>query len=98
MTQASQRKATSAWRKRELASGYIRLEIRAKAGDAGLIRSLADSLRTNESDALRARIKEAVGDTEASTAFDIFGSDLPDSCFDGIFERPADTGWRDIEI
>jgi hypothetical protein len=30
-------------------------------------------------------------DTDAKTAFDVFGSDLPDEIFAGVLDRPRET-------
>lgn len=98
MAAVSQRKASNAYRKRESAKGLVRIEVRVNASDASLVRSVVDILRTEHADALRTALQRAVGKKEVHTAFDIFGSDLPDEYFDGVFERPSDTGWRDIDI
>jgi hypothetical protein len=32
------------------------------------------------------------------TAFDIFGSELPDEAFAGIFDRPRQGNWREVDL
>jgi hypothetical protein len=32
------------------------------------------------------------------TAFDVFGSDLPDQAFAGVFDRPRQKGWREVDL
>jgi hypothetical protein len=34
----------------------------------------------------------------AKTAFDIFGSDLPDPAFAGVFDQPRQKGWREVDL
>jgi hypothetical protein len=31
---------------------------------------------------------------ELATAFDVFGSDLPDEAFAGVFDQPRERDWR----
>lgn len=35
---------------------------------------------------------------EVKTAFDVFGSDLPDEAFEGVFDQPRERGWREIDL
>jgi hypothetical protein len=35
---------------------------------------------------------------EARTAFDIFGSDLADETFIGVFDQPRHRDWRDVDL
>ncbi len=68
--------------------------------DADLIRALAETLR-NESEkakVLRSTLVEALVDSEIKTAFDVFGSDLPDEAFADVFEQPRQRQWRDINL
>jgi hypothetical protein len=32
------------------------------------------------------------------TAFDIFGSDLPDEAFAGVFDQPRERAWRKLTL
>jgi hypothetical protein len=36
--------------------------------------------------------------SDVRTAFDVFGSDLPDEAFAEIFDQPRQHGWRDPEL
>jgi hypothetical protein len=96
----SQRKATRAHRRRAAARGLVRVEVQARKRDAGLIRALAQTLRsgTEEARALRSALTEAVIHPEARTAFDVFGSDLPDDAFTGVFDQPRQGDWREVEL
>jgi hypothetical protein len=35
---------------------------------------------------------------EVSTAFDIFGSDLADEVFAGVFDRSRRRDWREVDL
>jgi hypothetical protein len=35
---------------------------------------------------------------EIRTAFDVFGSDLPNEVFAGVFEQPRQRQWREINL
>jgi hypothetical protein len=35
---------------------------------------------------------------EAKTAFDIFGSDLSDEVFVGVFDQPRHRDWREVDL
>jgi hypothetical protein len=96
MASKSQRKATSAHRRRAAARGIVRLEVQATKRDAGLIRAVADTLRgkPEKADALRSTLANALTHPEVKTAFDVFGSDLPDDAFDGVFEQPRQRDWH----
>jgi hypothetical protein len=99
MASKSQRKATRTHRRRATARGLVRLEVQAPKRDVGLIRALAETLRGNaeKAEALRSALARAVH-PEASTAFDIFGSDLPDEVFAGVFDQPRQPGWREVDL
>jgi hypothetical protein len=89
MTVKSQQKAASAHRRRIAAKGLVRVEVQAARSDAGLIRALAETLRTKpeKAQALRATLEKALIDPNVETAFDVFGSDLPEEAFAGIFDQ-----------
>lgn len=78
----------------------MRVEVQAPKKDAGLIRALAETLRGNTAaaEALRFALSKAVMPPELNTAFDIFGSDLPDDAFTGIFDQPRQRSWREIDL
>jgi len=100
MSSRSQRKATRMHRRRAAARGFVRVEIQAPKRDAGLIRALAEALRANNerADTLRSVLTRALMHCEADTAFDVFGSDLPDEVFAGVFDQPRQRGWREIDL
>jgi hypothetical protein len=100
MASKSQRKATRTHRRRAAARGLVRVEVQAPKKDAGLIRALAETLRgkTKEAEALRSALAKAVMPPELRTAFDIFGSELPDDAFAGVFDQPRQRSWREIDL
>src|SRR6266478_1258824 len=85
-----QRKATRAHRRRATARGLVRVEVQAPKKDAGLIRALAETLRgrAEKAEALRSTLANALLHPDVKTAFDIFGSELPDEAFTGVFDQP----------
>ncbi len=89
MTAKSQRKTTIARRDRATARGLARVEVQAARSDVNLFQALADALRTEteKAKALRSTLETALVDASVETAFDFFGSDLPDEAFAGIFDR-----------
>jgi hypothetical protein len=99
MASKSQRKATRTHRRRAAARGFVRVEVQAAKKDAGLIRSLAETLRgeTGKAEALRSALTRAMN-PEMRTAFDIFGSELSDDVFTGVFEQPRQRGWRRVDL
>jgi len=100
VTSKSQRKATRTHRRRALARGLVRVEVQAPKRDAGLIRALAETLRggAEKADALRTTLAKAVMNPQMSTAFDIFGSELSDEVFTGVFDQPRQRGWRRVDL
>jgi hypothetical protein len=100
MASRSQIKATSAHRRRAAARGLVRIEVQAARSDAGLIRAVAETLRSKpeKAKALRSTLEQALVDPEIKTAFDVFGSDLPDEAFAGIFDQPRRREWREVDL
>ena len=100
MASKSQRKATRTHRRRAAARGLVRVEVQAPKKDAGLIRAVAETLRgkTEEAEALRSALTKAVMPPELSTAFDIFGSELPDDAFENVFDQPRRGSWRKVDL
>lgn len=100
MASKSQRKATRTHRRRAAARGLVRVEVQAPKRDAGLIRALAETLRgeTGKAHALRSTLAKAIMNPEMKTAFDIFGSDLPDEVFADVFDQPRQKGWRPVDL
>jgi hypothetical protein len=100
MATKSQRKATRAHRRRSAVRGFARVEVLAAKKDVGLIRALAQTLRGRaaKADALRSALAGALLHGESKTAFDIFGSDLPDEAFTGVFDQPRQRDWRKLDL
>jgi hypothetical protein len=73
-----------------MARSLVRVGVRARERDVALIRALAKALRVqaNESAALRSALANALANSDVKTAFDVFGSDLPDEAFAGVFDQP----------
>jgi hypothetical protein len=88
MTVKSRRKAGNAHR-RAVARRFVRVEVQVVKADTGLIRALAKTLRTTPEKvkALRAILEKALIDPNVETAFDVFGSDLPEETFAGVFDQ-----------
>jgi hypothetical protein len=76
------------------------VEVQAAKGDAGLIRAVAETLRSKseKAAALRSTLEKALVDSEVKTAFDVFGSDLPDEAFAGVFDQPRPREWREVDL
>jgi hypothetical protein len=100
MASKSQRKATATHRRRATARGLVRVEVQAPKKDAGLIRAVAEALRGEPEKArvLRSTLEKTLISPGAKTAFDVFGSDLPDQAFAGVFDQPRQKGWREAGL
>ncbi len=100
MASKSQRKATTAHRRRAAARGLVRLEVQAPKRDAALIRAVAEALRgePERAKALRSMLENTLVSPAVKTAFDVFGSDLPDQAFAGVFGQPRQKGWREVGL
>ena len=100
MAGKSQRKATRSHRRRAAARGLVRIEVQAPRKDTGLIRALAEILRDDprKAAALRSTLAAALVDPDVKTAFDVFGSELPDETFAGVFDLPRQRDWRDFSL
>jgi hypothetical protein len=100
MASKSQRKASSMHRRRVAARGLVRVEVQAPKRDADLIRALAETLRgrSEKSEAIRSTLAKALNHPEVKTAFDIFGSELPDEAFAGVFDQPRQRNWREVDL
>lgn len=100
MASKAQRRATKSHRRRAAARGLVRLEVQATKRDAPLIWTVAATLR-DESDkakVLRSTLVNALVHPDIRTAFDIFGSDLSDETFAGVFEQPRQRQWREVDV
>ena len=100
MASKSQRRATAAHRRRAAARGLVRLEVQAPKMDVSLIRAVAQTLRgePGKAKALRLMLENMLFGPDVKTAFDIFGSDLPDQAFAGVFDQPRQKGWREFDL
>jgi hypothetical protein len=100
MASKSQIKATRTHRRRAAAQGLVRVEVQALKTDAALIRTLAETLRgeADKAEALRAALARALSEPEAGTAFDVFGSELSDEAFEGVFDQPRQQNWREVDL
>ena len=100
MAGKSQRKATQAHRRRAAARGLVRVEVQAPKKDVGLIRALAEKLRgkAGSAEEVRSTLIRVLAPSDTKTAFDIFGSDLADEAFTGVFDQPRRQGWRDVDL
>ena len=76
------------------------MEVQATKADAGLIRAVAERLRSEpeRAMALRSALERVLVDPEVRTAFDVFGSDLPDEAFAGVLDQPRPRDWREIDL
>ena len=78
----------------------MRVELTLDRKDAGLIKALAKTLRSEpvRAKALRATLETALDVPAITSAFDVFGSQLPDDTFAGVFEQPRPAGWREVDL
>ena len=97
----AQRKALTDHRTRRRKAGLVRVEVQAPATDAPILRDLAAVLRgdADRARAVRDQLQSIIAKSPATSALDIFGSDLPDAYFEGVFEsaRRADPP-RDVDL
>lgn len=100
MASKAQRRATKSHRSRAAARGVVRLEIQAAKRDVPLIKAVAATLRHESEKAknLRSTLVKVLVPQDIKTAFDVFGSDLPDETFAGVFEQPRQQRWREIKL
>jgi hypothetical protein len=100
MATPSQKMASTTHRRRSFARGLVRVEVQAYHGDVGLIRALAETLRGDPARAktLRSTLEQALLDPQVKTAFDIFGSDLAEEAFAGVFDQPRQKKWREVDL
>lgn len=100
MATPSQKMASTTYRRRSFARGLVRVEVQARHGDVGLIRALAETLRGDPARAksLRSTLEQALLDPQIKTAFDIFGSDLAEEDFAGVFDQPRQKKWREVDL
>jgi hypothetical protein len=82
------------------ARGLVRDEVQARHGDIGIIRALAETLCGDPARAktLRSTLEQALLDPQVKTAFDVFGSDLAEEAFAGVFDQPRQKKWREVDL
>ena len=100
MASKSRQKATRTHRRRATTRGLVRVEVQAPRKDAGLIRALAQSLRSKgeKAEALRSTLAKALIHPDVKTAFDVFGSELPDETFADVFSQLRQRDWRKVDL
>jgi len=100
MTSQSQRKATRTHRRRAAARGLVRVEVQASRRDAPLIRALAERLRDppETAEPIRSALADALTHPAVKSALEIFGSELPDEAFAGVFDQPRQRAWRKVDL
>jgi hypothetical protein len=100
MASKSQRKATHTHRRRAAERGLVRVEVQARKSDAGLIRAVAKVLRgePRKAEPLRSALERTLDQPKATTALEIFGSDLSDEHFSGVFDQQRQRDWRKVEL
>jgi len=76
-------------RRRAASRDFVRVEVQASRKDACLIRAVARTLRgpAEPAEAVRSTLEKALPHPDVNTAFDVFGSDLPDEAFSGVFDQ-----------
>ena len=66
----------------------MRVRLQVPVIDAAILRGLAAILRDDSAaHAVRDKLRVAVGRPSVDKIFDLFGCELPDAYFDGVFER-----------
>ena len=48
--------------------------------------------------AIRSTLEKELIEPDVKTAFDVFGSDLPDDAFTGVFDQPRQQRWRKVNL
>ena len=97
----AQRKAVTSHRRRRRHGGVVRVEVQVPAIDSAMLRELVAILRSQSDVAqvMRDQLRYILAKPRAASAFEIFGSDLPDACFQGVFERDRrGDSPRDVEL
>jgi hypothetical protein len=86
---SAQRKSLNTLRSRRGDQDVVRVQIQVPAVDAQIVRELAAILRggTEAAQAVRQQLRTVVAEPRTHSVFDIFGSDLPDAYFEGVFEH-----------
>jgi hypothetical protein len=97
----AQRKTLSVHRSRRRDAAMVRVQVQVLAMDAQIIRDIASVFRgdSEAAEALRVQLRSVAVEPRNASAFEIFGSDLPDAYFEGVlgYGRCSDTR-RDVEF
>lgn len=96
---SAQRLATERYRGRQRQAGKQRVELRANAEDADLLRRLALVLRDEPRQAqfLRDWLRLQLDGSDVPLVVSLAMEDLADPAFDALFERQRDYG-REVEL
>jgi hypothetical protein len=96
----SQRRPAGTHRGHPAGKRLVRVEVQTTRKDIGLIRAVAKTLRGDpeKAKALRSKLEEALVSPGARTAFDVFGTDLPDEAFKNVFDQPRQERWREVDL
>jgi hypothetical protein len=78
----------------------VRIEVQATKKDTELLRAVAKTLRgePERAKALRSTLEAVLVSPDVTTAFDVFGTDLADEVFAGVFDQPRQTSWREVDL
>jgi hypothetical protein len=78
----------------------VRIEVEAAKEDATLLKAVAKTLRgePRRASALRSALEDVLVKPEVRTAFDVFGTDLPDEVFTEVFDQPRHESWREVDL
>ena len=100
MASRSQRKPSRTRSSGAAAKKVVRIEVEAAKDDTALIQAVAKTLRgeSRRAAALRSTLEMALVSAEPETAFDVFGIDLPDEVFEGVFDQPRQEAWREVDL
>jgi len=96
----AQKNALTSHRRRRRDSGIVRVEVQAPSMDASLLKDVAAILRgeAEAAQAMRAQLRSAIAQPQTDGVFDIFGSNLPDETFEGVFEPRRRDMPRDVDL
>lgn len=87
-------------KKKQAASSRVQADAGPEPDDLALVQSVLEALRGEPEQAQRLRnaIYAALPKPSPKTAFDVFGSDLPDEAFEGVFPVSRQSKWREVDL
>ena len=96
---AAVHRAVQSHRRRRKERGIVRLEVQAPALDAGLLREVAEVLRSDpgRAETLRTGLRTLLHPSPSASLLEALRCDLDDEVFEEAMARPRDTG-RDIAL